>query len=141
MKKLVLVGFLCLVFIATGAFADEQLTPEQILKNRIAQANANITSIDSLTLRTWIDDGEKDFLLLDVDVADVLGRFEGLMDGWDRIVEDASGLDLARVKVRSPVVPLLRFRLGVIIALMAVHERRHLWQAERVLQAEGFPTA
>lgn len=66
MKKLVLVGFLCLVFIATGAFADEQLTPEQILKNRIAQANANINSIDSITLKKWIDNGEKDFILLDV---------------------------------------------------------------------------
>lgn len=66
MKKVTLVGFLCLVFIATGAFAAEQLTPEQILKNRIAEANANINSIDSITLKKWIDDGEKNFLLLDV---------------------------------------------------------------------------
>lgn len=66
MKKVVLACVFSLLFIATGAVAGEQLTPAQILKNRIAQANANITSIDSLTLRTWIDDGEKDFLLLDV---------------------------------------------------------------------------
>jgi hypothetical protein len=75
----------------------------------------------------------------DHDVADVLGRFESLIDGWDRIVEGSQGLDLARVKVRSPVLPLFRFRLGVIIALMAVHERRHLWQAGQVLETAGFP--
>jgi rhodanese-related sulfurtransferase len=66
MKKITFVSFLFLAFIATGALAAEQLAPDQILKNRIAQANANINSIDSVTLKKWIDDGDKDFLLLDV---------------------------------------------------------------------------
>jgi hypothetical protein len=51
----------------------------------------------------------------------------------------AKGLDLWRTKLWSPAVPLLRFSLGETFAILAAHERRHLWQAERVREAPGFP--
>lgn len=53
----------------------------------------------------------------------------------------ASGLHLSRVKVRSPAMPLMRWSLGQTFALMAAHERRHLWQAGKVKEEiRGFPS-
>ena len=57
----------------------------------------------------------------------------------DRL-RQANGLDLARARVASPVSKWLRFSLGSAFALMAAHERRHLWQANRITQMPGFPT-
>ena len=58
---------------------------------------------------------------------------------WHRCLDESEGLDLGRVKVRSPAVPLLRFRLGALFAIITAHERRHLWQAEEVCGSPGFP--
>ena len=56
-----------------------------------------------------------------------------------RVVLRAEGLDLARVKLRSPLMPLLRQPLGTWMAVLAAHERRHLWQARQVRQEAAFP--
>jgi hypothetical protein len=56
----------------------------------------------------------------------------------DRL-RQANGLDLGRARVASPVAKWLRVSLGSGFALMAAHERRHLWQARMVTQAPGFP--
>jgi hypothetical protein len=56
----------------------------------------------------------------------------------DRL-RQASGLDLRRAKVHSPSSPWIKISLNSGFALMAAHERRHLWQARRVLAASGFP--
>jgi hypothetical protein len=47
-------------------------------------------------------------------------------------MQRAAGLDLARVKVASPISRLLRMSLGAMFAQAAAHERRHLEQARRV---------
>ena len=54
-------------------------------------------------------------------------------------VSRAAGLDLARVKLSSPLMPLLRQPLGTWLLFLAAHERRHLWQARQVRQEPGFP--
>jgi hypothetical protein len=56
----------------------------------------------------------------------------------DRL-RQANGLDLARARVSSPVSKWLRLSLGSGFALMAAHERRHLWQARRIRELPGFP--
>ena len=56
----------------------------------------------------------------------------------DRL-HQASGLDLRRAKVQSPASHWIKISLNSGFALMAAHERRHLWQARRVLAAAGFP--
>ena len=56
----------------------------------------------------------------------------------DRL-RQANGLDLARARVRSPVSHWIRLPLGSGFALVAAHERRHLWQAHRVRATPGFP--
>ena len=54
----------------------------------------------------------------------------------DRL-RQANGLDLARARVSSPVARWLRLSLGSGFALMAAHERRHLWQARRDHRCAG----
>lgn len=56
----------------------------------------------------------------------------------DRL-RQANGLDLARATVKSPISPWLRISLGSGFALMAAHERRHVWQAQRIRNEAGFP--
>lgn len=47
-------------------------------------------------------------------------------------LERAAGLDLARVKVDTPISRFLKMSLGMMFAQAAAHERRHLEQARRV---------
>lgn len=56
----------------------------------------------------------------------------------DRL-RQANGLDLARGRVRSPIVNWLRMPLGSSFAMMIAHEGRHLAQARRVTETPGFP--
>jgi hypothetical protein len=56
----------------------------------------------------------------------------------DRL-RQANGLDLSRARVRSPAASWIRMPLGSGFAVVSAHERRHLWQARRVMEATGFP--
>ena len=69
-------------------------------------------------------------------VRDVLDAFEAAGARWERLLYDANGLDLARVKVRSPAISLLTLPLGALFDIQAAHERRHLRQAERVVHMQ-----
>lgn len=55
------------------------------------------------------------------------------------LVRSADGLHLGRIRMASPLTPLLRFNLDAAFRIHAAHERRHLWQARQVREAEGFP--
>jgi len=59
----------------------------------------------------------------------------------DRALERAEGLDLARAKVATPVTPLLRFPLGIVLRMLVAHTERHLRQMEWVLASPGCPGA
>lgn len=48
------------------------------------------------------------------------------------IARSASEVDLAKVKVPSVVAPQLRFSVAGMLAIIAAHDRRHLWQAEQI---------
>lgn len=56
-------------------------------------------------------------------------------------LERGRGLPLGRLRVASPVSRLLRLRVGSAFAVVAAHERRHLWQARVVKESVGFPVA
>ena len=58
--------------------------------------------------------------------------FNAMQDEFRARVEQATGLDLARVKVPSPVTRLIRLSLGQWFKLLAGHQERHLQQARRV---------
>ncbi len=80
-------------------------------------------------------------------VVQALRDFTELQDRFIAVVRSADGLDLARIKVASPVTRLLRISLGQWLHALSGHQRRHLWQAAQVkaeLESEasqpGLPT-
>jgi hypothetical protein len=70
---------------------------------------------------------------------EVLAAFRAYQVQYIDRLRQANGLDLARARVASPVARWLRIPLGSSFAMMAAHERRHLAQAQRVIEAPGFP--
>ena len=68
-----------------------------------------------------------------------LREFVAAQAAMRALLEKARSVELGGVSVRSPIAPLLRMKLGTALAFLAAHERRHLWQAEQVRAAPGFP--
>lgn len=71
----------------------------------------------------------------DVSLSQAVGDFMETQDALRAQVASAAGLDLGGVRLRSPLMPLLRLSLGTCFGFLAAHERRHLWQARRVREA------
>jgi hypothetical protein len=65
-------------------------------------------------------------------VTAVLPSFLHLQSQLMLLAQSAEGLDLARIKVPTPISRLVRLSLGMTFAQVAAHERRHLEQAWRV---------
>lgn len=61
----------------------------------------------------------------------VLPDFMRAQDEWERLLQEAEGLDLARVTLGSFFSPFRCQMSGGLMWMMA-HQRRHLWQAENV---------
>jgi len=71
--------------------------------------------------------------------SELLPEFFRVRDQLAERVQQADGLDLARVRTISPVNRLLRLPLGAYFQFILAHDRRHLWQAREVRNAPGFP--
>jgi hypothetical protein len=71
------------------------------------------------------------------DPRDVLQQFDAAGIRWERCLHEANGLNLARVKVRSPAAAWMRLPLGALFGIQAAHERRHLLQADAVLRQQA----
>jgi hypothetical protein len=69
----------------------------------------------------------------------VLPTFRHLQEQLALRLEEANGLDLARVKMPAPEAGLFRFNLQLTFAWIAAHQRRHLWQARQVRNHASFP--
>lgn len=70
---------------------------------------------------------------------EVYPRFQQLHRELASTMADADGLDLAKNRLTSPITSLLRMSLGEAFALILSHMRRHVWQAQQIRQAPGFP--
>lgn len=66
---------------------------------------------------------------------DLLREFETFQAELARRIAAANGYDLGRVKVRSPFSSGMRYNLLAAFSVIAAHERRHLWQADRAAAA------
>jgi hypothetical protein len=69
----------------------------------------------------------------------VMPEFLALHERFEKLLRAADGLDLARIRVRSPVTRWIRHSLGGSFWLLAAHDRRHIYQAREVCKAPGFP--
>jgi hypothetical protein len=66
--------------------------------------------------------------------AEIMAGFRAYQVQYIDRLRQANGIDLARARVRSPSPYWLRIPLGSAFALTIAHERRHLWQAKRVIE-------
>jgi len=57
------------------------------------------------------------------------------------VIQSAPGIDLNRLRFKNPFVPLLRWTVSTGLLVINAHDRRHLWQANCVKHAAGFPQA
>lgn len=69
----------------------------------------------------------------------VLQEFATVQQQIVELLDTAPKLDLKHIRVASPVTALLRIRLGDVLALLLLHERRHLEQMQRVAHHTQFP--
>jgi hypothetical protein len=73
---------------------------------------------------------------------DPVKAFDELRSGHAEIQQllvETAQLDLNRIRFKNPFVPVLRFTVATGFLILAAHGRRHLLQAERVTQEDGFP--
>jgi hypothetical protein len=70
---------------------------------------------------------------------EVLEAFLRAQDDMRAAIRDGAELDLNRIRFRNPFIGFLRFTVGTGLLIITAHNRRHLWQAEKVLQSPGFP--
>ena len=71
------------------------------------------------------------------DMDDAVQEFLALQDRYMETLQLASGVDLARTKVASPAMSLLKLSMGQWLASMEGHQRRHLWQAREAVRRVG----
>jgi len=71
------------------------------------------------------------------DMEEAVRGFLVLQDRYIETLQLASGVDLARIKVASPAMSLLKLSLGQWLRSMEGHQRRHLWQAREAVNPGG----
>jgi hypothetical protein len=64
-------------------------------------------------------------------VSDILGSFRRLQDDQIACVRESDGLAVDRVRIASPFNERIRYSVFSALTILAVHQHRHLWQAER----------
>jgi len=69
---------------------------------------------------------------------EVMNDFLSIHTRLKELVRESNGLDLKRIKTPTPVSRFVRFSLGQRFALLAAHDRRHLWQAREVRKHPDF---
>ena len=53
--------------------------------------------------------------------------------------EKLHGVDLRKIKISSPLTKLLRMNVGDVLLINLYHDKRHLNQAEKILNETNFP--
>ena len=71
--------------------------------------------------------------------ADIMARYHDAHARIRQLILDCADLDVNRATFTNPFISLVRVRVGTAFHILAAHNRRHLWQAEQVLKAPGFP--
>jgi hypothetical protein len=75
-----------------------------------------------------------------IDPDQLVDHFYESRERYAEAVRSAFGLDLPGIPVVEPIAPQIH-SLGGALAFLAAHDRRHMWQSERVLNAPRFPAA
>ena len=70
---------------------------------------------------------------------DILKRYHEAHANIRQMILESADIDANRATFTNPFISLVRVRVGTAFHIIAAHDRRHLWQAEQVLKAPGFP--
>jgi DinB superfamily len=66
--------------------------------------------------------------------AATLATFDRLQEEQQACVASADGLPLGAVRIVSPFNARLRYNVYACLTVLPLHQQRHIWQAERVLE-------
>lgn len=69
--------------------------------------------------------------------AELLARFDRLQEEQLACLADADGLDLQRLRIRSPFDGRASYNLYAAFSILPRHQERHIWQAERAAAGVG----
>ena len=69
----------------------------------------------------------------------ILADFVAAHDAVRQLLVEAADLDLNRARYRNPFLKVVNFRVSTGLRVINAHDRRHLWQAEQVRLAPGYP--
>lgn len=70
--------------------------------------------------------------------AGILAHYREAHEAIRSIIAACADIDVNRATFRNPFIGL-PFRVSTGLRVVPAHDRRHLWQARRVTQADGFP--
>ena len=73
------------------------------------------------------------------DIQDALDQFLNQQTRFMDFVQQSTGIDYNKTRLRSPVTPLMRYSLADAFVITILHGRRHLAQARRVREMTEFP--
>lgn len=71
--------------------------------------------------------------------ADIVERFAKHQAEVIETVKSLEKIDMEKTVITSPFLKLMTYRLGKAYEIAVEHEKRHIRQAERVLQRDDFP--
>ena len=74
-----------------------------------------------------------------IDKSEVLRQFLDSQEAVRLVIQDGARLDLNRIRFKNPFFWFLRFTVGTGLLIIAAHNRRHLWQAQTILENPLFP--
>lgn len=70
--------------------------------------------------------------ILQGSAADTLPQFLRCNEAFEKLVDNAEGVDLGRAVFVSPYAKVLRMKLIAAFASVTAHDRRHLWAMGRI---------
>ena len=70
---------------------------------------------------------------------EILGAYHDAHTLVRRLIASAAEVDVNRATLPNPFLSIIRMRVSTGLLVLAAHDRRHLWQAEQVRMAPGFP--
>ncbi len=70
---------------------------------------------------------------------ELLSRLHAVHVEVHALLSRAADLDCGRIRFRHPFARLLTLNLRATLAVIPAHNRRHLWQAQQVKTAPGYP--
>lgn len=71
--------------------------------------------------------------------ADIVEQFTAHIDEVNAKLEKIAGVDRQRTVVSSPFLSVMTYTLDDALTVLVEHSRRHMRQAKRVLDSDGFP--